>query len=271
MIVDGHTHLGLERFIVRPISEEKRKKPAFRDTMENDVASLLARMDANGVDRAVAFPFPLEEVDASLANAYVLEAAQAHPDRIIPFVLIGDDVERWIKAGAKGLKQHAILQSPERFDLPRAYGIAADAGVPLIIHARLNDGPSLASQINDIRKAAPMLTVIVAHMGRRAPNTATGVEENLLALRDDDRVLFETSTVRDSEIFARAVDIVGEDRVVFGSDQPFNSYLDPDPIAVELRMLREADLSADAQEKVLGGNILRCLGLQPEAASGGDP
>ncbi len=57
LIVDAHTHPGPEEFIVKPISEERRKKPAFRDPMENRLENLLARMDANGVDKAIAFPY----------------------------------------------------------------------------------------------------------------------------------------------------------------------------------------------------------------------
>ncbi len=135
-IIDGHTHLGLEKFIVKPISAEKRAKPAFRDKMEASIEMLLERMDADGISRAVCFPYPLEEVDAEAANRYVFDAHTAHPDRVIPFALIGDDVEHWLEQGARGFKQHEILQAPERFNLKRAYGIMANAGVPLIIHAR---------------------------------------------------------------------------------------------------------------------------------------
>jgi len=173
LIVDAHTHLGLEEFIVKPISEEKRKKPAFRDPMENRLQSLLARMDANGISRAIAFPYPLEEVDAIQANTHVIGAYRSYPDRIIPFALIGDDVEYWLRLGARGFKQHAILQSPERFDLPRAWRAMAEANVPLIVHL-LSRGapPSVTDQIRAILNAAPRLKVIVAHMGRKTPNTS---------------------------------------------------------------------------------------------------
>ncbi len=261
MIIDGHTHLGLERFVVKPISEEKRKKPAFRDPQENRIENLIRRMDANGVSQAVAFPYPLEEVDAVLANTYVLEAYRAYPERIIPFALVGDDVERWVKEGARGFKQHAILQSPERFDLPRAYRIIAQAKVPLLIHARAReDSPSVADQVHWILKCAPDLRVIVAHMGRNTPNTSEKVEASLTALRDEPNVYFETSTVRDPAMIRRAVELIGEERVVFGSDYPFNSYQDADPLAVELGVIARADLASRTRQKILGENLLRCLG-----------
>ncbi len=265
-VIDAHTHLGLERFIVRPISEEKRQRPAFRDRTENRVDQLLERMDANGVDRAVAFPYPLEEVDPVQANTYVLQAARRFPERLIPFALVGDDVEHWLKQGARGFKQHAILQSPERFDLTRAYRCMAEAQTPLIIHAISRETPpTVADQVRAILASAPTLQVIVAHMGRRTPNTSDQVEEALLALRDDSNVFFETSTVRDPAILSRAVDLIGEDRLLFGSDYPFNSYQDPDPLAVELGVIRRAGLDPRVTDKILGANLNRCLGLTARA------
>jgi predicted TIM-barrel fold metal-dependent hydrolase len=257
-IVDAHTHLGLETFIVKPIPEEKKKKPAFQDRMENRIEALIERMDANGVDRAVAFPFPLEEVDPLKANTYILNAYQAYPNRIIPFLLVENDLEHWLHKGAKGFKQH-FLMSPERFDLEKAYRTIAEAGVPLITHLPTRRGISIPGQVREIRKIAPTLKLIIAHMGRRVPNTGEGVEENLIELKDMENVYLETSTVRDPEIIAKSVEVLGEHRIVFGSDFPFNSYMDDDPMFVELETIRRANLKPDTLEKVFGQNLLTCL------------
>jgi predicted TIM-barrel fold metal-dependent hydrolase len=261
-IIDGHAHLGLEKFIVKPISEEKRQRPAFKDKMDAPLDMLLARMDANGIARAVSFPHPLEEVDADAANRYVFDAYRTHPERIIPFALIGDDVECWLKQGARGFKQHEILQAPERFDLKRAYAAMAEAGVPLIIHARSRVPGMVAELVFRILSAAPSLKIIIAHLGRHTPNTSEHVESNLLALRDHVNVYFETSTVRDAAIFQRAVEVVGEDRVIFGTDFPFNSYLNDDPTAVEIALVERSHLDLRVKDKIFGENLLRCLGME---------
>ncbi len=248
---------------MHPIPPEKLARPAFRDPLENRVEDLIARLDANGVSRAVAFAYPLEEVDASEANRYVLEAHRAFPERIYPFALIGDDADYWLREGVRGFKQHAILQRPERFDLTRAYRTIREGGVPLIIHAWSGPGlPSVAEQVRVALRAAPGLKVIVAHMGRSTPNTSEGVDESLGGLSDEGTVFFETSTVRDPEALARAVRIVGEDRVLFGSDLPFNSHLDADPLAVELDVVRRAGLPPRVMQKILGANLLACLGTK---------
>jgi hypothetical protein len=261
MMVDAHTHIGLKSFVIQPISEEKLKRPAFRDPLENSIENLIARMDANGVTRAVTFAYPLEEVDAVLANEYVFAAQRAYPDRVIPFALIGDDVERWANAGARGFKEQDILQAPERFDLKRAYALVAETGKPLLLHACSRTPSEVSDKIKGMLRDAPRLKVIVAHMGRHTPNTAQHVEENLLALRDEPNVYFETSTVREPAIIARAVELLGEERVLFGSDFPFNSYQDLDPLAFELDVIRRTKLTPRIIEKILGKNILRLLEL----------
>jgi predicted TIM-barrel fold metal-dependent hydrolase len=117
----------------------------------------------------------------------------------------------------------------------------------------------VAERILEILRGAPHLRIIVAHLGRNTPNTSEHVESNLRALRDAPNVCFETSTVRDPAIFKRAVEIVGEDRVIFGSDFPFDSFLDLDPLAVEIDCVRQAGLGAGIERKIFSENILRCL------------
>ncbi len=258
-IIDSHTHIGLDSFLAEPIPAEKLKRPAFQDRMFNTFDTLIARLDTNGVQKAIAFGFPLKEIDRAQANEYVLAAYRAYPDRIIPFALVGDDVEDWLRQGAMGFKQQNILYAPERFDLIRAYHIMAEAGVPMLIHFRAGEGFSVPEQVETILRQVPRLKLIVAHMGRNTPNTSDKVEAALLGLRDEPNVIFETSTVRDPAVIARAVEIVGMNRVVFGSDYPFNSYLSADPLAEEINVIQQADISLEAKKHILGLNIQHFL------------
>ena len=106
-MIDAHVHIGLETFLARPIPPEKLARPAFRDRMVNSLETQLERMDENGVDQAIVFGFPLEEIDREKSNHYVLDAAAQHPDRLIPFMLVGDDTEDWLARGAKGIHYYA--------------------------------------------------------------------------------------------------------------------------------------------------------------------
>jgi hypothetical protein len=251
-IVDAHTHLGLQRFLVKPIPAEKRSKPAFKDRLENRWEALIDAMDRNGVQQAVSFPYPMAEVDSDLANGYVFEAWERYPDRIIPFALVGDDAVQWIARGARGFKQHFLLE-PQRFELETIYPIIAEAGLPLIAHLETR---AIVRGVEAILALAPTLKVIVAHMGRCEPNTGLGVVENLDALAKYPGVFFETSTVRDPDVFRQAVRKVGSERICFGSDFPFNSHLNADPMTTELQFMNSAGLAQRDLEKIMESNIL---------------
>jgi len=260
-VIDSHVHIGLESFFSEPISEERRNRPAFQDRMENSIANQIATMDANKVDRAIVFGFPLKEVDRVQANDYVLDAYHTYPDRIIPFGLVGDDTKYWLQKGMMGFKQQNILYAPERFNLIRAYQTMAEAGVPMLIHFRAGNGYSVSEQAKAILKQVPNLKLMVAHMGRNTPNTSMRVEKALLGLADEPNVIFDTSTVRDPAIIARAIEIIGEKRLVFGSDYPFNSYMGGDPLADELDIIEQSKLPQPVKEHILGQNIIDYLGL----------
>ncbi|MAU08272.1 MAG: hypothetical protein CL607_00505 [Anaerolineaceae bacterium] len=261
VVIDSHVHIGLEGFLSEPISEERKSRPAFQDRMENSIARQIAAMDASSVDWAIVFGFPLKEVDRIQANGYVLDAYHTYPDRIIPFGLVGDDTEYWLQKGMMGFKQQNILYAPERFDLIRAYQTMAEADVPMLIHFRASEGYSVPDQAKAILRQVPNLKLMVAHMGRHTPNTSARVEEALLGLADEAQVIFDTSTVRDPAIIARAIEIIGEERLVFGSDYPFNGYLGGDPLADELDIIEQSKLPQPVKERILGQNIIDYLGL----------
>jgi predicted TIM-barrel fold metal-dependent hydrolase len=258
-IIDCHVHIGLESFITAEIPAVKRARPAFQDRMENRVERQLELMDAKGIARAVVFGFPLEEIDRVAANEYVLDAASRYPDRFLPFMLVGDDTEHWLEKGARGFKQQDILYAPERFDLIRAYSVMAEAGVPMLIHFRHRPDASVAQQARRVIEQVPALKLIVAHMGRRIPNDAAGVIDTMRGLADLPNVYFETSTVRSAAAIEASLAIAGADRVLFGSDFPFNSYAEADPLGNELAIVADAAIPTSAKTKILSTNTLRLL------------
>ena len=97
-------------------------------------------------------------------------------------------------------------------------------------------------------------------MGRCVPNTGECVEENLKALAGRENVFFETSTVRVPDTFRRAAELAGPGRILFGSDFPFNSHLDGDPLAAELRIMRASGIPESALRGIMGGNLLALIG-----------
>lgn len=255
-LIDAHTHIGLAEFVVRPISPEKLKKPAFQDKTTQTAEELLESMDRNGVEKAVVFPFPLAEADEVKANSYVFEAWKSHKDRIIPFALVDDRPLAWAKAGFKGFKQHFLLE-PERFDSKRIYREIASTGLPLMAHFPTRE---IVESAERILAFAPDIKLIIAHMGRCGPYTGNCVMENIARLKKRENVFFETSTIRDLPTFKAALAELGASRICFGSDIPFGSKMGPNPQGDELSLLLQAVTGEADRERVFSGTILGLVG-----------
>lgn len=255
-IIDAHTHMGLAEFVVRPISPEKLKKPAFQDKMTQTKAEWLDSLVRNEVEKAVVFPFPLAEADAGLANAYVLAAWKERPDKVIPFALVDDEPLRWAAAGFRGYKQHFLLE-PERFDAKRVYREIASTGLPLMAHFPTY---KIVESAEAILALAPDIKLIIAHMGRCGPFTGKCVMDNVARLKGHENVYFETSTVRDVETFKAALGELGASRICFGSDIPFGTKEGPNPQGDEVKALLGAVQDEEDQKMVFSGTILSLVG-----------
>ena len=107
MIFDSHAHLvsdDFERYPPTPLSGTLDRKLDDPVTAEK----LLALMDANGVDRAVA----VQRAHVyGYNNDYVIDSAQRYPDRLVAVCVIDADavdgpaiVRRWAERGAVGMR-----------------------------------------------------------------------------------------------------------------------------------------------------------------------
>jgi predicted TIM-barrel fold metal-dependent hydrolase len=238
-VVDAHVHLGVDR-----------------DGHMLSAADLVADLDACGVNAAVAFPAdePGSGGDFRDANARVLEAAAAFPDRIVPFCRVDPArgavpaMARAHEGGARGLKLHPVAQrfrpeSPECVEVVRA---ATDLGWPVLFHAGFGAralGPAFAALI----EAVPDCRLILAHGGRGDHRALAAVTAGHAG------VIFDTS-------IASLTDLVSlpPERIAFGSDRPYGDH------AQALHLVgsaaRVAAWDSQALAGVLGGNLLRWIG-----------
>ncbi|MGP6177762.1 amidohydrolase family protein [Microbacterium sp. A196] len=112
----------------------------------------------------------------------------------------------------------------------------------------------------------PELRLIVAHGGGYLP-TAIGRADRAWSVRPEARtcvhppstylrrIWFDT-VVHDPRALRQLLEVVGEDRIVLGSDFPFDMGLD-DPV----KFVRELELPAGVERKILGDNAENVLKL----------
>lgn len=240
MIIDSHTHVDEAGFWVDPPE------------------TILGLMDEAGIDRAVVMTYR----DAPLPGnsdplEYIAEACRRYP-RLIGYARMnphyGDvaisELERAFRdLGMKGLKLHPVSYvmhptSPETIELIK---VAAAWHAPTLFHCG-DEEFTLPFQIAAAAAIVPEATIILGHMGGYFH-----VDDAIQAAQQHANIVLETSAMPYPAMIRRAVDTIGAERVLFGSDGP---GCDP---TLEIAKVRAAGLSPDEETLLFSTNYERIL------------
>lgn len=132
-------------------------------------------------------------------------------------------------------------------------------GKPLLVHCgRWQEYSSYKFAIETAREYT--FPLIMAHMGGPAYELKAGALDMLQEVAVDN-VFLDTSTCFQPNLIRKAVDIVGETRVLFGSDYP----LYHPALGIEAVLL--AGLSDKLTSGILGDNAARLLGVRGKSTS----
>ena len=282
MIIDSHTHIF--PLLMRERREEYlRRDAAFAEMYTSPKArlagaeELLAAMDEAQIDKSVVLGFAWSELEPCVQhNDYLLEAAAKSGGRLIPFCTIqpraGNDafreMERCARAGARGLGELRPDSQGYRLDGGAAAEVLAEAalrhGLVLLFHVSEpvghdypgKDALSVASFYRFVAGYGGQ-AVIGAHWGGGLPFYAL-MPEVRRALANAYFDTAATPLLYDPAVYRQAVDLVGAERILFGSDFPL----------IDQRRQRQAIeevFPADdpARALILGENARRLLRLEP--------
>jgi predicted TIM-barrel fold metal-dependent hydrolase len=221
---------------------------------------LLPLLDAAGIERAVVMTY----VDAPGAKAdaveYVADAVARYPDRLIGFVRLDPNARAEarrildhaiLELGFRGVKLHptTTLAHPAGDATVELLSRCAELGVPVLFHC--GDDPYTTPQAIEAAAArVPDCTIVMGHMGGYFH-----AEDAIAAAVRQPNLVLETSAMPYPARIAEAVEAVGADRVVFGSDGP---GCNP---TLEVHKIRMLELGADIERAVLGENAARLLRL----------
>lgn len=282
MIVDFHTHLFSDE-VRQDRDKYRRLDPTFGYLFPIEpvkmigAEELIAVMDKDGVDRSVVCGFPWSDLVICRAeNDYLLEAASCYPGRIVPFITVppqaGDkaleEIERCMVRGAKGLGEMAPGTYGSRFEdlkvMAPLMQTLEGLSLPILIHTNETVGHNYPGkgmvdlrQVYQFVQEFPGVDIILAHWGggflfyELMPEVAEVAR----------RVYYDTAAspfLYSARIYSVAVDIVGPEKILFGSDYPL---IDPRHY---LRQLERAELSKEDKAKILGENGAQLLGLSEE-------
>jgi len=278
VIIDFHAHVFSDE--MRANRAEYIERDTWFATLYEDPRHRLASaedvvnsMAAAGVDRTVIMGFPWR--DGGLCkehNDYILDAVARFPEKLIGFACVqpldaGDakELDRCLTAGLSGLGE--LGPDGQRFDITDRWVLEASVEVlmhhnrPLLTHSSEplgheypGKGKTFPWQLVTLAGNFPDLTIVLAHWGGGLP-----FYELMPEIRDTLRnVYYDTaasSYLYDPAIFRVVAQMIGHDRILWGSDYPLLSQ------AKFLKRVRQSGLSDEVQEAVLGNNAARLLRL----------
>jgi hypothetical protein len=286
MIIDFHSH------IFPPYLREHRDELLPRDhtlaTLYSNpnarmasAEELVATMDGAGIDVSVALGIGWNDLElCRKANDYLIEAVSRFPLRLKGFCSVNPrwgpaavaEVERCAQAGLVGIGE--LHPDTQGFDLGDSATMAPlveaamNRGMPILTHASEPVGHLYAGKGHTTPEVLcrfidnfPDATLICAHWGGGLPFYALMPEVS----RAMQNVYFDTAAspfLYRREVFPVVVGLVGEGRVLLGTDYPL---MEQNRL---IRQVIDAPISDEAKEGILYANAARLLGIPDWNSSG---
>jgi predicted TIM-barrel fold metal-dependent hydrolase len=225
---------------------------------------LIPLLDQAGIAKAACMTYVDLPGSNPAALDYVAGAVSRFPDRLIGFARLNPTYRREAETalrravedlGFRGVKLHptSTLAHPAAEPTVALLRLAGTLGVPVLFHC--GDDPYTTPQaIAAGADQAPDAAVVLGHMGGYFH-----VDEAIAMAERHANLYLETSAMPYPAKIAEAVERVGAERVLFGSDGP---GCNP---ALEVEKVRLAGLGGDAERLVLGVNAARLLGIEEVA------
>lgn len=165
-----------------------------------------------------------------------------HPKEVNPKMLVDYKVD--------GIKYHPSISQVRIDNASEILKIAASNNLPLLVHCGRNQISRIEYLITAAR-VEPDTTYIAAHLGGLANELILMAITQLQDSPQSDSIYLETSGCMNPKILRHAVDTLGADRILWGTDTPF---FDPE---VSKFVLRRAELQEKELRMILFDNVVK--------------
>lgn len=267
MIVDFHTHIFPDSIAEKTISKLSGligQEPYTDATLEG----LQQSMKDAGVDYSVVLPVVTRPAQFETVNAYAAEISKnpgilsfggVHPKS----ECYREEIDKIVELGLKGIKLHpdfqdTYIEEPCYIDLI-AYALEKDLIVT--IHTGMDEGlpepvhcppDKTLYMIQEVQKRVSTRKLVLAHTGGHT--MWDEVEEYLVGQDVYMDISFSRSEI-EPEQMVRIIGEHGADRILFGSDSPWDGQ--PETIAY----VRSLNITDEEKELILGLNGAKLLKL----------
>jgi hypothetical protein len=273
-LVDVHTHFLPKRMLDKVWAYFESAGPLIG--MEWPIAyrhgedERVARLRAMGVRAFTALVYPHKPGMAQWLNEWAADFALRTPECLQTATFFPEDdvasyVAESLSAGARVFKAHIQVGGYDPRDplLTPVWGMLADAGVPVIVHAGSGPVPGNFTgpePFGEVMAAHPRLTAVIAHLGLPEYDAFLSLADRYDNVHYDVTMAFTDFSLRGQSpsprLVARLQDL--QERVLFGSDFPNIPYA----YAHQLEALARLDLGDDWLRAVLWHNAVRLFALR---------
>lgn len=137
-----------------------------------------------------------------------------HPNEVDPEFIKMYDVA--------GIKYHPSVSQLEVHEAKDVLDLVEDTGLPLVVHCGRNVKSRIEYCIEAYKKRN--ITIIAAHLGGVSPPLISRALDKLEQTNDFDNFYLDTSSIDVARLIARAINVVGSERILFGTDIPFHEF-----------------------------------------------
>ena len=242
MIIDAHVHFGIPT------------RPAFGNAAAYTSEDLLRNMDRAEIDMSLIMGIP-----HVYDNDYIIEQWKQHEDRFIPWAYIDpwrhakpeQSIRELAEQGFRGIKLRAVglrFHLSDHVLLDPILHACRENGLIVSMHTG-DDAACTPFQLKEMAVAFPDLQFVLIHGGFRML-----IEDAIQVAKDCPNVIID-QTAGSSWQLRRALDELGAERILYGSDSPFMDT------RVELKRFRVAIQDPTELALAIGGNAQRLYGI----------
>ena len=219
-----------------------------------DVPTLESLLDEAGIDRAVLMPPVTYKPD----NYWMIEQIKDN-SRFIPCALLnphfGEESVKELELGVREWNIRGLKLMPTKHGFHAASKLVhpliekcAQLDIPVSIHSEGGYAHPLA--IATLARAFPDVPVIMDHMGYRY-----WVADAIEAARQATNIYLATTAVMEPHFINMAINAVGVDRIVFGSNGPLAIP------KMQIEVIKYLQLSEKDEAKILGSTLAKLYKL----------
>lgn len=265
--LDIHIHVFPEGIVQKPL---KKVSPYLYSLMNQSILTVdyyLKIMDENDIEKAVILPLQFDET-FYVPNDFVSATVQKYPDRFIKFSTVNPlhehayaILEEEYTTGTNGVKLYPPLGFyPYQKEFDRLYDFIADHSLPVLFHcgvplyhSHLRAKFSRPIHFDELALNYPTLKIIIAHFGWPWYGEAIA-----MAWRHDN-IYLDTSALYDLHPLTEALERVGADKIVYGSD--FMGEVEESEVTNTFKALKyiRSNLPEDSKRKILFDNAHKLL------------